>query len=362
VASYIPGLELSELFYSEAVRPALEADFPGVRYSAAVIGPGSEVLGYDTPLSMDHHWGPRLLLFLSEADYGSYAAQIADALSRKLPYTFRGYPTNFGVPDEIGVRLLEAISSGPINHRVEIFTVRSFFEEYLGLDPGKDIRPADWLTFPEHRLLTCTTGRVFHDGLGELGRVRERIRYYPRDVWLYLLASQWQKVSQEEAFMGRCGDVGDELGSRLIAARLVQHLMRLCFLMERKYAPYAKWFGTAFSRLDCAPALAPVFDRVLASSSWQEREEHLSEAYRLVAEKHNALGITRPLDTEVTRYHERPYLVIHSDLFVREIRKSISDWEIKSIGPTIGSVSQFADSTDVTDDLALCRKLKVLYE
>jgi len=245
-------------------------------------------------------------LFLSEADYGSCAGQIADALSRKLPYTFRGFPTNFGVPDEIGVRLLEEITSGPVNHMVEIFTVRSFFEGYLGLDPGKDIRPADWLTFPEHRLLTCTTGRVFHDGLGELGRVRERIRYYPREIWLYLLASQWQKVSQEEAFMGRCGEVGDELGSRLIAARLVQHLMRLCFLMERKYAPYAKWFGTAFSRLDCAQELAPFLDGVLASNSWREREAHLSEAYRVVADKHNALGITRPLESRVSRYHGRP--------------------------------------------------------
>ena len=129
------------------------------------------------------------------------------------------------------------------------------------------------------------------------------------------------------------------------------------FLLERKYAPYAKWFGTAFSRLDCAQELAPVFDRVLASSLWREREEHLSEAYRLIAEKHNALGITRPLDTGVSRYHGRPYLVIHAELFVEEIRKAISDEEIKSIGPTIGSVNQFADSTDVADDLALCRKL-----
>ena len=211
-------------------------------------------------------------------------------------------------------------------------------------------------------MLACTAGRVFHDGLGELGRVREKIGYYPREVWLYLLASQWQKVSQEEAFMGRCGDVGDELGSRLIGARLVQHLMRLCFLMERKYAPYAKWFGAAFSRLDCAPALAPVFEKALASSSWQEREAHLSEAYRVVAEKHNALGITRPLETGVSKYHGRPYLVIHAERFVEEIREAISDDEIKSIGPIIGSVNQFSDSTDLADDPALCRKLKALYD
>src|SRR5204863_4867462 len=139
---------------------------------------------------------------------------------------------------------------------------------------------------------------------------RERFAYYPRDVWLYLLAAQWKRISQEEAFMGRCGDVGDELGSRIVAARLVRDLIRLCFLMERQYAPYSKWFGTAFSRLRCAAELNPIFQEVLLSKNWKEREAQLSSAYQIVARMHNALGITRPLDTGVSYYYNRPYLVI----------------------------------------------------
>src|SRR5919202_1893833 len=118
----------------------------------------------------------------------------------------------------------------------------------------------DWLTCSEHRLLACTSGKVFNDGLGELGPIRERIAYYPHDVWLYILATQWSKIAQEEAFVGRAGDVGDESGSRVVAARLVQYLMRLCFLFERRYAPYSKWFGTAFSRLNCAGQLKHALD------------------------------------------------------------------------------------------------------
>jgi len=75
-----------------------------------------------------------------------------------------------------------------------------------------------------------------------------------------------ETVSQEEAFMARCGDVGDELGSRLVAARMIVELMRLCFLMARHYWPYAKWFGTAFSRLDGADELQPVFQAQAASA------------------------------------------------------------------------------------------------
>ncbi|HVG00994.1 MAG TPA: hypothetical protein VND68_14235, partial [Chloroflexia bacterium] len=107
--AFIPGLQLSEAFYSEAVRPLLEAHFPGLDHAAALIGWGSDVLGYDSVISTDHHWGPRLLLFLPEADFEGEKAEVSEALSAKLPYTFRGYSTNFGTPDEIGVRLLKEV-------------------------------------------------------------------------------------------------------------------------------------------------------------------------------------------------------------------------------------------------------------
>ena len=57
------------------------------------------------------------------------------------------------------------------------------------------------------------------------------------------------RLAQEESFPGRCGEGGDEVGSRINAARLVRDVMRMCFLLERRYAPYGKGLGTAF----CAP-------------------------------------------------------------------------------------------------------------
>ena len=46
--TFIPHLELARRFYWEAVRPALDAEFPGLKHSAALIGTDSEVLGFDT--------------------------------------------------------------------------------------------------------------------------------------------------------------------------------------------------------------------------------------------------------------------------------------------------------------------------
>jgi hypothetical protein len=49
------GIELARLYYTEAVAPILKAHFPGVLHSAGLIGPGSEVLGFDDEMSRDHN-------------------------------------------------------------------------------------------------------------------------------------------------------------------------------------------------------------------------------------------------------------------------------------------------------------------
>ena len=96
--NFIPGLALARRFYWEAVRPILDADFPDLRHSAALFGTGSEVLGFDTPMSSDHHWGPRAMLFLAEDDYKRQCDDITETFRWKVPHRFLGYPTNFGAP------------------------------------------------------------------------------------------------------------------------------------------------------------------------------------------------------------------------------------------------------------------------
>ena len=123
---FIPGLKLSELFYLEIVKDLVENKFPDLKYSAALIGPGSEVLGFDTKRSTDHHWGPRLLLFICEKDL-TLKKHITDFFSKKLPPKFKGFSTNFSNANNIGVQLLLDVKAGqPINHRVEIYTINSF--------------------------------------------------------------------------------------------------------------------------------------------------------------------------------------------------------------------------------------------
>ena len=186
--------------------------------------------------------------------------------------------------------------------------------------------------------------------------------FYPQDIWLYLLAAQWMKIGQEEPYVGRCGSVGDELGSRLVAARLVAALMRLCFLMERRYAPYSKWFGTAFSRLACAGQFQPAFEMAWRAPTWQEREEALCRAYEQAAGMHNNLGISPRLPAQVSLFHDRPFRVIHGDVFAEAIMNSIHSEAVRALPRFVGSVNQFLDSIDVLTNLELCSRLKGVFK
>jgi hypothetical protein len=244
---------------------------------------------------------------------------------------------------------------------INIYTVRSFFKARLGIDPQQQITPADWLTLPQQRLLELTSGEVYHDGLGELEKVRTKLTYYPKDVWLYMLAAQWTRISQEEAFVGRAGHVGDELGSQVVAARLVREIIKLSFLLERKYAPYSKWLGSSFSKLKIAKDLTPLLRQVLLAKTWKTREKWLAKAYTLVAEQHNALRISKSLSTRTSSYYGRPYLVIFADRFARATKQAIKDPVVKSIKTDVGAIDQFTDSTNVVEDFALGKKLRAVY-
>src|SRR5205814_5245644 len=105
--------------------------------------------------------------------------------------------------------------SGPINHRVELLTIKGFFREDLDLDPCAELDVADWLTIPQQKLRTINAGAIFHDDL-QLSEIRAKFTWYPHDVWLYLLASEWSQIGQEEPFVGRTGYCGDEVGSQFI--------------------------------------------------------------------------------------------------------------------------------------------------
>jgi Domain of unknown function (DUF4037) len=343
-ARFVPGLRLADEFYTGVVLPLLAAEYPGMAYSAALLGWGSEVLGFDGPRSTDHNWGPRLQVFLpanSGADVGEVTAKLAD----QLPPTFRGYPTVF--PDSED-------PDGTGRHWVEVTRLQSWLESQLGFDPTLPVSLLDWLATPTQRLAEVTAGAVFHDGTGELNQARARLAWYPHDVWLHVLACQWQRIAQEEAFPGRCSEAGDELGSAIVTARLARGIMRLCLLMARRYPPYSKWLGTAFSQLPEAADIMPSLTGAVSAVDGHTREQHLCRAYEMAASLHNQLGLTRLLEPGTRSYYDRPYQVLDAGRFANALRQAITDPRTRQV-QVIGAVDQFIDNTDALGDIQLLR-------
>ena len=161
---FVSGLELSRRFYEEVVAPLLAARFPGLRYAAALLGPGSEVLGFDTERSTDHDWGPRLQLFLDAGRHAGTARRSTPMLAERLPATFLGaIPTRSPVDRRTtGYGALRRTAS---RHGVIVTEPRRLARPRRSASTrAAGVTVLDWLATPTQRLAEVTGGAVFHDG------------------------------------------------------------------------------------------------------------------------------------------------------------------------------------------------------
>jgi hypothetical protein len=362
--AFIPGLKLGRMLYEETARFIIEGVVAPGSYAAALMGYGSDVLGYDTARSTDHNWGPRFQVFLDTDLPDRTAEDLDDALRAGLPHVFHGYATGFSEPDPLdnGTQVPDPAAAGPVNHLVEIELLPAYVERYLGRDPRAGMGPLDWLSLPDERLLELTSGEVFHDPRGELAELRALLPECPREIWIYKLACQWRRIAQQESFVGRCDEADDFVGMKVVTARLVRDVMKMCFLMERTYAPYEKWLGSAFKRLRCAASISPLLNAALRGNRYPAVERALTGAYQALGEMHNALGVTGWIDPAPRGFFSRPYQVIKADRFANALLAAIQSPELRAVPVRIGSIDQFIDSPDYIENVALYGKTRRLYE
>jgi hypothetical protein len=256
---------------------------------------------------------------------------------------------------------------GAASHQVEVTTAARFFTERLGVDPAAGLRLEDWLVTPTQVLASLTAGAVFADPDGELETRRRALRWYPDDVWRYALAAAWLRADQEEPFVARTGSTGDDLGSRLLAARLVRDLMRVAFLVERRFAPYAKWFGRAFGELAVARRVQPDLAAALAASDWREREAALVRAGGALIAATNDLGLGPPVDPAPRSFYDRDIRVVGAARVTVALTGAITDPDVvRLLGSQgcrpgtdrrrlAGTVDLTVDSTEILSDPDRCR-------
>jgi hypothetical protein len=329
----LSGAELALVFYSDVVQPLLARAMPRLRYAAARLGSGSDVLGLDDAMSRDHDWGCRLTLLVDDRDPGVIPL-ISQLLERELPERYRDYPVRFPVTWDASV-----------THQVEVATAGGFAASRLGVDPSAGLSVLDWLTLTGQSVLEVTAGPVFADRTQTLAQIRALLRWYPRDIERYVLAAGWQRISQQLPMVGRTAQAGDQLGSLLISARLSHDLMSLAFTVSGQWSPYPKWRGTLFNALPAAESLTPLLSAAATASGWREREEAIADAARLLLEIQRARGLPAPASA-ITQFFDRPFRTLH-EAVPGLLRADISDPQVLRLPPFAGSVEQWVDSTDV---------------
>ncbi|MFD6138446.1 DUF4037 domain-containing protein [Promicromonospora sp. NPDC060271] len=337
------GIELARAYWADVVRPILDRELPEVPRAAGRLGTGSDVLGLDDETSRDHDWGLRLTL-LVPADR---VDEVDRVLTASLPASYRGSPTAFPLTSDMTVR-----------HRVEITAPGQFVRSRTGLDlaggGNSALRLTDWLSLTGQSVLEVTAGPVFEDTSGEITALRDRLAWYPHDVWLHVLAADWTRIAQELPFVGRTGQRGDDLGSRLIAARLVTALLRLGFLLERRWPPYPKWAGTLFTRLPVAPSAGGPLAAALAAATWQEREAALHAACEVLHERQRAVGLPALDGAACEPFYDRPFTGLRDVAGV--LRAAVADPQVRALAHR-GGVEQWVDDVGTLTDPGVRRRL-----
>lgn len=340
---FIPGLLLNRNFFFDVVKPLMEKNFPGLKYAAGLMANGSDVLGYDDETSMDHNWGPRMRMILNKNDFNKFSKEIDKMLRMNLPKTYLDYPTNFEPGEEEYLKQqMKYKEKGPINHLIRLYSMENFFGYFIGLNPKKKLTPADWLVTPQQALLEVSSGEVYYDQVG-LEDYRRKFGYYPEDVWLFILQVQWGRLGDLLGFPSRAALAGDEFGSRIIATHVVNELIAMLFILEKKYMPYLKWRGRALADLQNGPELIRITEEILNSKDWGKRQDAINHAHLLLARVHNDLNITERLPLRTGKFNRRPFDVADIGPFYKVTNGKVGIKKLKDMTEPLGAIDQFVN-------------------
>lgn len=239
------GLELSERYYYAYGKKMVEEKFPKLkgRVAAGLVGQGSECLGFDDNISMDHDYGPSFCLWLTREDFETYGEAMREEY-RKLPKDFEGI---------LGRQ--ESLHGGG---RVGVHSIPDFYYGLLGTEDVPEDNRA-WMRIPEAALCTATNGKVFDDPLGEFSRIRSGLLdFYPEDVRIKKIVARAAAMAQSGQYnYARAMKRGENVAARLALAEFTKNAISMVYLLNKRYTPFYKWMHRGMKEL---PVLSEIGD------------------------------------------------------------------------------------------------------
>jgi hypothetical protein len=121
------------------------------------------VLGFDSPTSVDHDWGPHVIFFFSPLDYVASQRKVDQMLKKHLPYEYKGFSTNFENGDKYNKDKPVLKIFGPGEAPVPLLDAADLLPA-LPRDTIIAAKPVpsyqDWLLFPQQALIEVTAGKA----------------------------------------------------------------------------------------------------------------------------------------------------------------------------------------------------------
>ncbi len=250
------GLEICKAYFETYGLPMLRDEFPELLplVAAGLAGSGSECLGYDDETSRDHDFGPGFCLFLPGEDLvDRRTAFLLERAYARLPREFMG--------------LRRSLVSPVGGDRTGVLRTAEFFTEKTG-SPDGSLSLRQWFTVPEQSLAEAVNGEIWHDGSGEVTRIRQRLAFYPEDIRLKKLAGQLLLMAQSGQYnYRRCLAHGETGAAQLAVCEFVRSTSSVLFLLNRRYQPYYKWTFRALRELPLLSILAELLEYLLTTDN-----------------------------------------------------------------------------------------------
>lgn len=239
-------IDKSKEFTNKLLLPKIKKDLPEVldKINIALIGEGSEVLGYDDKYSQDHDYTFMPVIFLNEDDFEKYAIKLKNIL-HCLPSEFLG---------------IKHVYSDVVSERRGVQNLKEYMYKYLGKDEY-EFTIEDYKKIPEYVFKILTSGDIFYKGNDDLVNILEKIKYYPEIIRQNKIATVCTKIAQSGQYNYlRLMKRGDLIGANKSFSEFIENSIHLVYLLNKEYMPFYKWYSKGLKELDILGDL--VYNRI----------------------------------------------------------------------------------------------------
>lgn len=264
--------EISSIYTKEYILPLLEKKLPEIldKVSIALIGEGSEVLGYEDNYSKDHDYTFMPTILLNRENYEKYREKLEDILL-SLPRKFAK---------------ISHTNTEAIKERKGLKCYEDYLYKYFGKE-DINLNILDYRNIPEYVFGYFANASIYYDGDNKLTNLVSSINYYPEVIRQNKIARVCTQIAQSGQYNYlRLMKRNDIVGASIAKNIFIENTIHLIYLLNKKYMPIYKWYTKGMQDFEILKNLLDRIEKLLDSSLDMHKCSNMIEeiCYYLVEE------------------------------------------------------------------------------